>query len=262
MFCRTCLGPAGAGFGRCYQCELALSEAGGLLADVVAPTGYAVRGGPLAADLRRYKSDRADPAQAVAAAGRLRERLSAFIAEQGPSVWAAAGMTRGPGAVAVVPSGQGRPGAHPLLSLVRSCVELPLVRLDVVAPEAHARGVNPGWVRVAGRADGGGAMVLGGGDVLVVDDTWVSGGSAQSTAAALKLAGARRVAIVVLGRHVNPADPRSAVFLERVRAADSGGGDGWPGRVVPRFHAAPPGGGKKREEHLPGAVPPRGARSS
>ncbi len=223
------MGPAGAGFGRCYQCELALGEAGGLLADVVAPTGYAVRGGSLAADLRRYKSDRAGAAEAVAAAGRLRERLAAFLAGQGESVWEAAGMTRGPGAVAVVPSGQGRPGAHPLVSLVRSCVELPLVRLAVVAPEAHARGVNPGWVRVADRADGGGAMVLGGVDALVVDDTWVSGGSAQSTAAALRLAGARRVAVVVLGRHVNPDDRRSAAFLQAVRAA---GGAAWTGRCV------------------------------
>jgi orotate phosphoribosyltransferase len=65
--------------------------------------------------------------------------------------------------------------------------------------------VNPAWVRVGDPVAGA--------DVLVVDDTWVSGGSAQSTAAALKLAGARRVAVVVLGRHVNPADPRSAVFL-------------------------------------------------
>ena len=73
--------------------------------------------------------------------------------------------------------------------------------------------MNPGWVRVAGRADGG-MLVQGGSDVLVVDDTWVSGGSAQSAAAALKLAGARRVAVVVLGRHVNPADPRSAAFLQ------------------------------------------------
>jgi orotate phosphoribosyltransferase len=62
-----------------------------------------------------------------------------------------------------------------------------------------------------------------GADVLVVDDTWVSGGSAQSTAAALKLAGARRVAVVVLGRHVNPADPRSAAFLESVHAAGAAG---------------------------------------
>jgi hypothetical protein len=211
---------------------LALSEVGGLLANVVAPTGYAVRGGPLADDLRRYKSDRADAAAAGAAASRLRERLAAFLAEQGPSVWAAAGMTAEPRAVAVVPSGQGRPGAHPLVSLVRSCVELPLVRLSVAAPEPHARGVNPGWVRVADRAGDGGMLVTGGGDVLVVDDTWVSGGSAQSTAAALKLAGAQRVAVVVLGRHVNPADPRSAPLLKSVRAA--GSGDGWPGPALRR----------------------------
>ena len=229
MFCRTCLGPAGAGFARCYQCELALNEAGPLLADVVAPTGYAVRGGPLADDLRRYKSDRASAAEAVPAAGRLRERLAAFLAEQGQLVWAAAGMPSGPAAVAVVPSGQGRPGAHPLVRLVRSCVELPLVPLAVVAPGAHARGVNPEWVRVADRADGGIVLAADGADVLVVDDTWVSGGSAQSAAAALKLAGARRVAVVVLGRHVNPADPRSAAFLASVRAAGDAGA--WGARI-------------------------------
>jgi hypothetical protein len=207
-----------------------LSEAGGLLADVVAPTGYAVRGGPLAEDLRRYKSDRADAADVAAAVGRLRERLAAFLAEQGPSVWAAAGMTKGPQAIAVVPSGQGRAGPHPLVGLVRSCVELPFVRLSLRRGEIHTRGVNSGWVRVAGWVDGG-ALVLNGADVLVVDDTWVSGGSAQSTAAALKLAGARCVAVVVLGRHVNPADPRSAAFLEAIRAA---GGDGgaWTSRCA------------------------------
>ena len=61
------------------------------------------------------------------------------------------------------------------------------------------RGVDPGWLRVDGPVAGA--------DVLVVDDTWVSGGSAQSAAVALKLAGARRVAIIVIGRHVNPDDP-------------------------------------------------------
>jgi hypothetical protein len=232
VFCRTCLGPAGAGFARCYQCELALSEAGGLLADVVAPTGYAVRGAPLADDLRRYKSDRGDQAETEAVAARLRERLAAFLAEQGRSVWQAAGMTAGPHAVAVVPSGQGRPGAHPLVSLVLSCIELPLVRLCVRTGEIHARGVNPGWVHVADRVDGT--------DVLVVDDTWVSGGSAQSTAAALKLAGARRVAVVVLGRHVNPDDPRSAGVLESVRAAGDSGGAGAPGRGAPPVIVPPP----------------------
>jgi len=185
---------------------MALGEAGGLLADVVAPIKYAVRGGALAADLRRYKSERCRAAEAALAAGRLRELLAGFLAGHGGQVWRAAGMPAKPSAVAVVPTGQGRAGPHPLVGLVRGCLELPLVGLSVRPGEIHARGVNPRWVRVDTRVAGG--------DILVVDDTWVSGGSAQSTAAALKLAGARRVAIVVLGRHVNPDDPRSALLVE------------------------------------------------
>jgi len=180
-----------------------------------------VRGGPLADDLRRYKSDRATADEAAAAAARLRAMLAGFLAGHAHSVWAAAGMAAGPTAVAVVPTGQGRPGAHPLAALVGSCVDLPPVGLSVVPRAVHTRGVNPGWVRVADPVAGA--------DVLVVDDTWVSGGSAQSTAAALKLAGAGRVAIVVLGRHVNPADPRSAAFLDAAKKS---------GRAVPWGAAA------------------------
>jgi hypothetical protein len=203
MHCRTCRGPVEDGFARCYQCVLAISHAGGLLADAVAPVGLAVRGGTLAEDLRRYKSDRA--VDAPEAAARLRTLLAAFLRDEGDAVWRAAAMAAGPSAVAVVPSGQGRPGAHPLVGIVRSCVDLPLVQLSVVPEVVHIRGVDTDWLRVTGLADGA--------DVLVVDDTWVSGGSAQSAAAALKLAGARRVAIVVLGRHVNPDYPLSARFL-------------------------------------------------
>jgi hypothetical protein len=205
MFCRTCAGPAEPGFARCYQCDRALREAGGLLADAVAPAGYAVRGGTLAADLYRYKSAGTGELVARQAAGRLTGLLREFLAGHGPALWQAAGMTAGPALAAVVPSGQGRPGPHPLAAIVRSCLDLPLARLAVRPAEVHGRGVNPGWVRVADRVAGT--------DVLVVDDTWVSGGSAQSVAAALKQAGARRVAVVVLGRHVNPADRRSEKFV-------------------------------------------------
>jgi glutamine phosphoribosylpyrophosphate amidotransferase len=54
-------------------------------------------------------------------------------------------------------------------------------------------------------------------DVLLIDDSWVSGASAQSAAAALKLAGARRVAIVVLGRHLDPASPRAGQLVAQLR---------------------------------------------
>jgi hypothetical protein len=183
---------------------MTLRQEGELLADAVVPIRYAVGGESLAKDLRRYKSDHVAPEEAAAAASRLRKLLDAFLTDHGHSVWAASGMPGGPTLVAVVPSGQERLGAHPLVSVVRSCVALPLVRLAIVPKEIHTRGVNPGWVCIKDSVSGA--------DVLVVDDTWVSGGSAQSVAAALKLAGARRVAIVVLGRHVNPADPRSAAF--------------------------------------------------
>ncbi len=206
MFCRTCRGPVRAGFARCYQCDAAAGEFGGLLADVVAPVGYAVKGGQFADDLWRYKSEQPGAADAGL---RLRSRLSGFLRDHGSRVWRAAGMAGGPALVAVVPSGQGRPGAHPLSGIVRSCTSLPMTRLSVrPAGAARGRGVSTGWLR----AD----EPVAGADVLLVDDTWVSGGSAQSAAAALKLAGARRVALVVLGRHVDPADPRSATLLRAI----------------------------------------------
>jgi orotate phosphoribosyltransferase len=117
-----------------------------------------------------------------------------------------------------VPSGQGRPGPHPLAGIVRSCVALPMAGLSVgPAGAARGRDVTVGWLRVSGQVTGA--------DVLLVDDTWVSGGSAQSAAAALKLAGAARVAAVVLGRHLDPADPRSAGLLRALaeRAVPSPG---------------------------------------
>jgi hypothetical protein len=190
------------GFARCYQCDLARREAGGLLADVVTPLRYAVRGGPLAGDLWRYKSGGDGAAEAAV---RLREMLAVFLREHGQCVWQAAGMTQPPTMVAVVPSGQGRPGSHPLSGIVRSSAPLPMVRLSVRGI-ARGRGVAVGWLRVPDRAAG----TVAGADVLVVDDTWVSGGSAQSAAVALKLAGARRVAVLVLGRHL---DPRSAALM-------------------------------------------------
>lgn len=208
MSCRTCRGPAQPGFARCYQCDLASSQLPGLLADAVAPIGYAVKGGPLATDLWRYKSGRAGAAESAA---RLRDMLAAFLRDHGDRVWRAAAMSGGPGVAATVPSGQGRPGAHPLAGLVASCAGLPTAGLAVAAGgAARGRGVSVGWLRVHGPVAGA--------DVLLVDDTWVSGGSAQSAAAALKLAGACHVAIVVLGRHVDPADPRSAGLLRALRA--------------------------------------------
>ena len=39
--------------------------------------------------------------------------------------------------------------------------------------------------------------------MLLLDDTWTSGGSAEAAAVALRAAGARQVAVLVLGRHLD-----------------------------------------------------------
>lgn len=44
-------------------------------------------------------------------------------------------------------------------------------------------------------------MLRGDPAVLLIDDTWTTGGNAQSAALALRAAGASKVAVMVIGRH-------------------------------------------------------------
>jgi hypothetical protein len=60
--------------------------------------------------------------------------------------------------------------------------------------------------------------------VLLLDDTYVSGARAQSAAAALRLAGARKVLIVPLGRVIRPDTLKEhAAFLKRSRGGGAHG---------------------------------------
>jgi hypothetical protein len=193
--CTVCHGPVRPRYRRCYQCTQHLLLAEGQLADVVAPISYAVRGTAFAAALGSYKSGHRRVAKSLLAL------MLAFLREHGPCVWRRAGMPE-PSLLAVVPSGCGRPGAHPLARLVVPFLGMPLVPLAIRHGE-QGRDLNVGRF-VAARADGAA--------VLLLDDSWVSGASAQSAAVALKRAGAARVAVVVLGRHLNPAEPLSAAL--------------------------------------------------
>ena len=195
--CIVCRGPARPGCARCYQCEAHETLGHGLLADAVVPISYAVKGTPFAQDLWRYKSPLGEPARRS-----LLALLLAFLADHAGCAWRRAAMP-GPDRLAVVPSGVGRPGSHPLLALASPCLGLPLWPL-AIHPGRQGRDLD----LYRFRADLGPP----GSCVLLLDDTWVSGASAQSACAALKLAGAGRVALVVLGRHLNPADPRAARF--------------------------------------------------
>jgi len=202
--CVVCRGPVRPGYTRCYQCGLhrlcaAASPGGDLLADAVVPICYAVKGTGYAAALWRYKSW---PAPSASAQTVLLALLLAFLNDHGGCVWRCAGMPS-PDLLAVVPTGSGRPGPHPLLRLVSPYLRLPLIPL-AIRPGEQGRDLRVDRFVVGQSATGA--------SVLLLDDSWVSGASAQSAAAALKLAGARRVATVLLGRHINPADPGTGAF--------------------------------------------------
>jgi hypothetical protein len=189
--CACCHGPSGRGFARCFHCCLHEESAPGLLADVVAPVACAPKGSRLATDLWLYKSDQPGAREAGET---LLAMLLVFLREEGPRVWRRAGIPA-PACACVVPSGRGRPGPHPLQALVRGCLALPWVPL-LARPGADT------WGRVLDPGRFCAPRPLTGQAVLLLDDTWTSGGSAQSAAVALKRAGARSVAVVVVGRHL------------------------------------------------------------
>ena len=201
--CAVCRGPARPRFARCYQCAQHDLLGLGLLADVVVPISYAVKGTAFATGLWRYKSWRSpDPAARAC----LLALLLSFLHDHGRCVWRHAGMPA-PGRLAVVPTGCGRPGPHPLLEMAGPYLRLPVTGL-VIRPGEQGRDPNPDRF-TSERARLGAS-------VLLLDDSWVSGASAQSAAAALKRAGARHVAVVALGRHLDRADERSASLAARL----------------------------------------------
>ena len=204
--CEVCRGPVGPGFARCYQCGRHDLLGHGLLADAVVPISYAIKGTALADDLWRYKSW---PAPAASARASVLALLLTFLADHGACVRRHAAMPP-PTRLAVVPTGAGRPGPHPLLGLISPCLRLPACPL-AIRPGRQGRDLDLDRFRAG--------PVPAGASVLLLDDTWVSGASAQSAAAALKLAGARHVAIVVLGRHVNPDEPAAAPLLAALAPA-------------------------------------------
>jgi ferredoxin len=209
--CAACRIPVRPGNARCYQCGQHAETLPGLLADVVVPICYAAKGGEHARNLWLYKS--AQPAAGLARAA-LRALLIVFLRDHGQCVWRAAGMTM-PTHLAVVPSSRGRAGPHPLQALAGPCLALPWVSLSLrLRDEPGVRDLDAGRFRAA---------LAAGAQVALLDDTWTTGASAQSACAALRLAGARSVAVIVLGRHVSAPEPGGEPDPEAGRPVPGGG---------------------------------------
>lgn len=211
--CLTCYGPVRPGAARCYPCALHAECGAGSLASVVLPVAYAEKGGLHARRLWVYKSGRPEAAAAGQALALL---LAAFLREHGPCAWRAAGWPgQGPTHAAVVPSCRGRAGPHPLRALAQPWLRLPWAGLAVGQGAREAdRDLDPCRFR-ASRLDGA--------RVLLLDDTWTTGASAQSAAMALRAAGACSVAVVVLGRHLARAAPPGAAAFSLASCARHAG---------------------------------------
>jgi len=188
--CATCRGPAKVTRHECSSCRRIPP-----LLDVVVPVSWSLASGPLHRALRGYKDDSLSAVRQYMAAG-LAAVLDRFLAEHEGCVAAAAGVA-GFTLVTTVPARADR-NRGPLRALVRACPSvagrfsrtLTATGVSVVPHRfepARFRALRP----------------LRGEAILLIDDTWTTGASAQSAAHALKQAGARRVALVVIGRHVN-----------------------------------------------------------
>jgi hypothetical protein len=208
--CVVCRGSVDARYQLCYNCANHRRAAPGLLADLVVPISYSIGGTSYATALWQYKSHTAESSARDNARAALLLILLVFLHDHGRCLWPPVGVAA-PTHVAVVPGGRGRTGMHPLKALARPYLALPWADLVIRSGDlALGRDLHVGRFGVTGR--------LTGATILLLDDTWTSGASAQSAAAALKLAGARSVVTVVLGRHLNPSDPQVNSFAAALAA--------------------------------------------
>jgi hypothetical protein len=194
--CGRCHTFVGAGFDLCYRCKTHPS----LLAAVV-PITYSENLGQMHTVLRNYKDG---PEQnRPHAMLRLGAILWRFVEQHEECIAVAAGAAgSGFDLVTTVPSNDpDRDDDRRNLRAIVGEICRPLADRFARILRATGQGhpgheYDPGRYVATERSDGK--------DVLLVDDTWTTGGRAQSAAWALREAGARSVALVVIGRHIRP----------------------------------------------------------
>lgn len=180
------------GHSRCYACARSQQWL-----DAFAPISYSVDGEQLHHALAGYKriggqAGRRLGRELAAVLWRHLERHERCLAQ-------AAGAVRFAIVTAVPSADPRRDRDHPLHKLLA----------DVIGPTRDryepllCRTARPTVPRTFDRHRYETVRSLAGEHVLLIDDTWTSGASAQSAAAALKLGGAGIVAAVTIGRHVH-----------------------------------------------------------
>jgi predicted amidophosphoribosyltransferase len=181
-----------SGYQRCYAC----SRTGERLAAMV-PISYSVADEQLHDALVGYKRLRGNVAR------RLERELGAvlwrFLDLHERCVASAAGVDRFEVATTVPSGDRDRDLDHPMRGVVGELVGPTHDRYQLLLTRSQAE-VPP---RTVDAAKFKSLRTLDGEPVLLIDDTWTTGASARSAAAALRAAGAGPVAAIVIGRHIN-----------------------------------------------------------
>jgi hypothetical protein len=179
------------GFSQCFACAHLEHHL-----DAMVPISYSVGHEYLHHVLADYKRTRGRHAEA--AAERVGLILSIFLERHERCLAVASGVDHFERVATVPSSDVQRDGRHPLRRIVAG---IPPTR------DRHERLlVRTAWQtkpRIFDRRRYRAVRCLDGENVLLIDDTWTTGASAQSAAAALKAAGAAAVGAVVVGRHLN-----------------------------------------------------------
>lgn len=202
--CADCTTPV-VGYKRCYTCHGHRARPG--LADAIAFLTYAVAGQESGYLMRGYK------ARPPVAEHRLVVGLLLHLALTDHTGCA---ETLGGLSVthwATVPSLPSKPYAHPLHGLVASRAQGMEAPLVAAAAVEHPRALNADHFACT-------VALPKGSHVLLIDDTWTTGGHAQSAVLALRQAGATRVSLLVVARWLKEDYGDNKQFIADMRTRD------------------------------------------
>lgn len=190
--CETCWAFIDPSFPTCYRCGHQPA-----CLDVVVPISYSEHQGQLHTALRNYK-DGASTGIRRNAAVRLAAILWRFLREHEACVARAAGVEEFD-LVTIVPSSDPDRDARSAFRKLTGWIRPIKPRLQrTLEPTGEVKGRDFASNRFRAVGD------VAGKSVLLLDDTWTTGGHAQSASHALLGANASTVALVVIGRHFRP----------------------------------------------------------
>jgi hypothetical protein len=219
--CDVCATPLFNTPGRCTRCVDDAAVHGSRLADAVAPIIYASGGEQTGFVMRAYKAPNPQRGhltlvQYLTWFGTLNHvDCAATLSNADVTHWA------------TVPSHPPKPGEHPLHEIVAAAPPADFEASLIAVPGAMAaRATAPGRYRTGDLPAGS--------HVILIDDTWATGGHSQSAAMTLRDAGAAHVSIMVVARWINRAYGNNDEFIRRrLTASYSPGICPWTGAGCP-----------------------------